>query len=176
MTELLILPGLGDSGPAHWQTYWLKKFDHSTKLVQDDWDNPDLNSWLQRLNEKILELNRPMILVAHSLAVALVAHWVATYKNENVKAALLVAPADVDSPLHTPDEVRNFAPMPLVQFPFPSIVVASDNDTYVSIERAEFFAEKWGSDFITVYSKGHINSDSNLEYWEEGQAILSDLF
>ena len=31
------------------------------------------------------------------------------------KGALLVAPADVDSPLHTPDEVRSFSPIPMAR-------------------------------------------------------------
>jgi len=33
----------------------------------------------------------------------------------------------------------------------------------------------WGSDFINIGQKGHINSDSNLEFWEEGQLILEQL-
>ncbi len=172
---LLIVPGLGDSGERHWQSFWLKKFDNAVKLVQDEWDEPQLESWLKKLNDTLLKLDGPVILVAHSLAVSLVLHWTQRYKNTNVKGALLVAPADVDSPAHTPDEVRGFAPMPLTRLLFPSIVVASENDTYLSFDRAHYFAKQWGSAFINIGLKGHINSDSNLEFWEEGQGILQDL-
>lgn len=174
-TQLLILPGLGNSGEKHWQTFWHKKFENSIRLVQDNWDKPIREEWIERLNEEITKLNSPTILVAHSLAVSLVLHWAKTNNNPNIIGALLVAPADVDSPQHTPDIIRNFAPMPLYKLPFPSIVVASENDPYASFERKLYFAENWGSDFVNVGLQGHINSDSDLKYWEEGQVILQQL-
>lgn len=173
--NLLILPGLGNSGDQHWQTYWATKFSKSKRLHQDNWDTPILEEWLARLNEEVNKLDAPTILVAHSLAVSLVLHWTQTLPNKFIVGALLVAPADVDSPKHTPESVRNFSPMPLTPLPFPSIVVASENDPYATFERKQYFAKMWGSDFINVGQKGHINSESNLEFWEEGQQILAQL-
>ena len=173
--QLLILPGLGNSGDKHWQTFWHEKFKNSIRLVQDNWDEPVREDWIFRLNEAVSKLDKPTILVAHSLAVSLVLHWAETNNNKNIAGALLVAPADVDSPAHTPDVIRNFSPMPLYKLPFPSIVVASENDPYSLFERKRYFAEKWGSDFVNVGRQGHINSDSDLKYWEEGQAILQKL-
>ena len=174
-TKILIIPGLGGSGEKHWQSYWLKKFDNSIEVVQDDWNAPKLNNWLNKLNDSILKLDAPIILVAHSLAVSLVLHWTNKYNNPNIKGALLVAPADVDSKTHTPEIVRGFSLMPTPKLPFPSIVIASENDEYVSIDRAKYFSEQWASDFINIGFKGHINSDSDLKYWEEGQIILEQL-
>ncbi len=174
-TQLLIIPGLGDSGEKHWQTFWHAKFENSIRVAQDNWDEPILEEWLERLNENILKLNQPTILVAHSLAVSLVLHWAKKYSNPNIIGALLVAPADVDSPEHTPECTRNFSPIPLYKLPFPSVVVASENDPYSLFERKKHFAEKWGSDFVNVGKQGHINSDSDLKYWEEGQLILQQL-
>ena len=51
--KLLILTGLGDSGEKHWQSYWLRKFENSTKLIQDNWEEPQLKNWLINLNETI---------------------------------------------------------------------------------------------------------------------------
>ncbi|CAA9200205.1 RBBP9/YdeN family alpha/beta hydrolase [Flavobacterium collinsii] len=174
-TQLLILPGLGNSGDKHWQTFWHKKFKNATRIVHDEWDEPIREEWLKRLNEEISKLNSPTVLVAHSLAVSLVLHWAQTNQNPNIVGALLVAPADVDSPQHTPDSIRNFSPMPISKLPFPSIVVASENDPYATFERKKYFAEMWGSDLVNVGQKGHINSDSDLKYWEEGQLILEQL-
>ena len=173
--KLLIIPGLGGSGEHHWQSFWLDKFDNSIAVVQDDWNTPKLEDWLNKLNDSISKLDEPVILVAHSLAVSLVLHWTNTHNNSNVKGALLVAPADVDSPEHTPEVVRGFSAMPLTKISFPSIVVASENDAFVSLNRAKYFAEKWGSDFVNIGYKGHINSDSNLKFWEEGQVVLQRL-
>ena len=174
-TKLLILAGLGDSGGQHWQSYWLKKFKNSSKLAQGNWEEPLLSDWLSNLAAAIAKLDTPTILVAHSLAVSMVLHWAAANNNHNIIGALLVAPADVDSPDHTPEIIWNFSPIPTIKLDFPSIVVTSENDPYVSPERAQYFAEIWGSDFINIGQKGHINSESNLEFWEEGQSILEQL-
>lgn len=168
----MIIPGLGGSGDNHWQSYWSRSFDKAIRIEQENWDEPELEKWLEKLNDVIEKLDHPVILVAHSLAVSLVLHWTAKYNNLNIKGALLVAPADVESPEHTPDVVRKFAPIPAIKLTFPSIVVASLNDPYISLNRARYFAEQWGSEFINIGEKGHINSDSNLGLWEEGQNIL----
>jgi predicted alpha/beta hydrolase family esterase len=173
--NLLILPGLGNSGDKHWQTYWHEKFKNSIRLVQNNWDEPIREEWIKKLDEEISKLDKPTILIAHSLAVSLVLHWTTFSTNKYIIGALLVAPADVDSPQHTPDCIRNFSPMPIIKLPFPSIVVASENDPYASFERKEYFAKMWGSDFVNVGQQGHINSDSDLKYWEEGQEILNQL-
>jgi len=173
--ELLIIPGLGDSGENHWQSYWLKKYKNATKVVQDNWDKPQREDWLSKLNESIVKLDKPTIIVAHSLAVSLVMHWLSSNNNSNIIGALLVAPADVDSPEHTPEIIWNFSPIPLSKLDFPSIVVTSENDPYISSQRAEYLAKMWGSDFINIGQKGHINSESNLEFWDEGQILLQQL-
>ena len=174
-TKILIIPGLGGSGENHWQSFWAKKLDNVTRLEQENWDKPELEKWLAQLNTTILELNSPVILVAHSLAVSLVAHWAGKYTNASVKGALLVAPADVDSPAHTPDSIRGFSPIPIIKLPFPSIVITSEDDPYVDLQRAGYFAAQWGSEFVNIGFHGHINSDADLGFWEEGQLILKRL-
>jgi hypothetical protein len=169
---ILIVPGLGDSGEEHWQNYWLKHFETAQKVMQKDWDNPILENWLESLNTAIQSAEGEIIIVAHSLSCSLISHWSKNNKTIKIAGALLVAPADVDSPDHTPNEIRNFAPIPLEKLDFPTIVITSSNDPYISIERAAFFAEKWGSSFINIGAKGHLNSESELKYWEEGQTIL----
>ncbi len=173
---LLIIPGLGGSGEEHWQSYWLAAFPRARKLEQDNWDEPQRDRWLQRLQETLLAIDSPILLVAHSLGVSLVLHWaVAAPPNDKVKGALLVAPADVDSPEHTPEVTRNFAPMPVQKLPFPTIVAASENDPYVSFTRAAYFAQAWGSELVNVGLKGHINGQSNVGSWKEGMLILQTL-
>jgi len=173
--KLLIIPGLGGSGKDHWQTHWCNTLENTERVVQDSWESPDRDSWVNKLNEYIIALNEPTILVAHSLAVSLVLHWLQEHDSVYVKGVFLVAPADVDSPSHTPDIVRSFAPMPITKIRIPSVVVSSENDEYISIERASFFADKWESTFVNVGELGHINSESKLGVWEEGQQILQNL-
>ena len=174
-TPVLILPGLGDSGPEHWQSLWEAADPAFRRVVQRDWENPELADWLAKRCTGISpRAARLPVLVAHSLACWLVARWVKSF-GRGVKAALLVSPSDVDSPAHTPAEVRSFGPIPLARFPFPSIVVASTNDPYVALERAEFFAKSWGSRFVAVSQAGHINASSGLGEWLEGKRLLQEL-
>lgn len=62
--------------------------------------------------------------------------------------------------------------MPLARLPFPSIVVASTNDEYVSMERVEVFAKAWGSRLVIIGEAGHINGASGYGPWPEGEAML----
>ena len=172
---ILIIPGLGDSGEGHWQNYWLEYFPGAVKVQQDNWHQPQLKDWLHKLQETLDTIEGPVIVVAHSLAVSLFIHWTRRYDDSQVIGAFLVAPADVESPLHTPEETWNFAPIPKSRLSFPSIVVTSTNDPYISKERAELLAHHWGSVFVNVGALGHINSASNLGYWEDGQKIFSNL-
>jgi predicted alpha/beta hydrolase family esterase len=173
-TPVLILPGYGDSGPEHWQSFWERSDPSFRRVAQRDWDYPELAEWLPTLHRYITSCETPPVLVAHSLACSLVAHWVKQF-GQGVKAALLVSPADVESPLHTSDEVRSFSPIPLVRFPFPNILVASSDDPFVDLGRAELFARSWGSRLVVLPQAGHINASSGFGEWPEGKKLLNEL-
>ncbi len=173
--DFLMLPGLSNSGVDHWQSYWCLSFPNATRVLQDDWDNPDLTSWLKRLDAAIAGGVRPAVLIAHSLACSLAAHWAARNAPGRVVAAMLVGPADVESDERTPESTRSFAPIPRQPFPVPTLVVASTDDPYVSVERAQAFARGWGADYCELPELGHINSASKLAYWPQGLLLLGRL-
>lgn len=173
-TPILILPGYADSGPEHWQSHWERADPACRRVVQRDWLQPRLDHWLEALERETLACEAPPVLVAHSLACPLVAHWAARTRG-TARAALLVAPADVDSPAHTPDEVRSFSPIPLAPLPFPSIVVASTDDPFVTLARATAFARAWGSRLAILERAGHINADAGFGPWPEGRQWLAEL-
>lgn len=173
--RILIVPGLSGSGPAHWQSLWERRFPRIARVQQRDWERPALAEWLEALVGAIRGGAEPAVVVAHSLGCALVAHAAARFPDLPVRAALLVAPADVESPAHTPELLRDFAPLPRAPFPFPATVVASRNDPYVDFERARAFAEAWGAELIDVGPAGHINADSGLGDWPFGRTILGRL-
>jgi uncharacterized protein len=173
--SVLIVPGLNGSGPAHWQTRWEFLYSRTVRVVQRDWDHPDREEWLATLEAAIAEAPEPVVLVAHSLGCALVAHLTSRPSAARIVAALLVAPADVDSPERTPPETRSFAPMPTAPLPFPATVVASADDPYVALARAQAFAAAWGATFVDAGRKGHLNADSGLGDWPEGRRHLEAL-
>src|SRR4051812_20431874 len=98
MPRVLILPGLYDSGPQHWQSRWEAEHPGFVRVRQRDWETPDRAEWVATLAAAIEASPEPAVLVAHSLACCLVAHWAATHGHESrVKSALLVAPSDVEA-------------------------------------------------------------------------------
>ena len=166
---MLILPGLGGSGPGHWQTRWEALYPRHDRLVQRDWDHPERDDWLAVLGAALEAEGEPVAVVAHSLGCALVAHAASRPYARSIAAALLVAPADVDSPAHTPAATRSFAPMPTRPLPFPATVVASEDDPYVTLARARAFAAAWGAGFVDAGLRGHLNADSGLGDWPAGR-------
>jgi predicted alpha/beta hydrolase family esterase len=65
--------------------------------------------------------------------------------------------------------------MPSRKLPFRSVVIASTDDPYVTLERAEFFARSWASNLIKIADAGHINTASGHGPWLEGEAWLEQL-
>jgi len=174
MPPILIIPGLNGSGPHHWQTRLEQSFPGARRVKQANWKNPNRAAWVERLVADI-EANPGGVLVAHSLGCALVAHAAAEHPDLAIAAALLVAPADVESPRHTPERIREFAPIPRVSLPFRSVVVASTNDPYMALRRARELADAWGAEFVDVGPLGHINVEAGFGPWPAGERILRDL-
>jgi predicted alpha/beta hydrolase family esterase/GNAT superfamily N-acetyltransferase len=170
---VLILPGLYNSGPAHWQSRWESVHPEMRRVIQDDWERPRCADWIARLDAAI-QATPDAVLVAHSSSCALVAHWAGAHGSRRIHGALLVAPSDPEAPSY-PDGPTGFAPMPLGRLPFSSVVVASTNDRYVTAERARTFADAWGSRLVTIGDAGHINSESGLGEWPAGFALLQAL-
>src|SRR5438128_1094161 len=130
----LILPGLGNSGPEHWQTRWEREDPSARRVHQADWDTPRCADWAAALAAAVAAEPGPVVLVAHSSSCALVAHWArsaAPGHVARVRGALLVAPSDPEGPRY-PAGPTGFGPVPLDRLPFPSVVVASADDVYVS--------------------------------------------
>lgn len=174
MINYLIVPGLGNSGPEHWQTYFENSADNFYRIEQQVWDQPTCTDWIETINKKVSEFDlNSVVLIGHSLGCCTISHWAAKYKKQ-IKGALLVAPSDLEAPQYT-FPAFGFTPISLTKINFKTIVVASQNDEWVSIERATFFAENWGSEFINLGNAGHINVASGHTNWNEGMEILKML-
>ena len=174
MRHTLILPGLRNSGPGHWQSRWEARDDTLHRVIQDDWEAPHCGDWVARLDKAIALTGPDTVLAAHSAGCALVAHWAIGRSQRRVRGALLVAPSDPEA-ASFPPEPTGFSPMPLRGLRFRSIVVASSNDPYVTVTRARAFATAWGSEFVMIGEAGHINGDAGLGDWPQGLALLHRL-
>ena len=147
--DILIIPGLGHSGPGHWQHRCLER--------------------------EIMMATRPVVLVGHSLGVQTIVAASQTQADTKVKGAFLVAPPDVDEHPDVPEATSPFRGLSSDPLRFPSMLVASSNDPYCSVERAAEFAARWGSDFHVAGDVGHINIESGHGPWPEGLLMFTRL-
>ena len=172
-STILILPGLGNSGPQHWQSIWEKEYNF-IRVEQKDWETPVCSDWIETINTEIKKHNlADIILVAHSLACITVAYWAQKF-NIKIKGALLVAPSDTEAESYPPG-TNGFMPVPLIKLPFKTITVISTNDFYVTTTRAGQFATAWGSEVVNIGDADHINAASGLGRWEQGLQLLKKL-
>ncbi len=174
MTPVLVLPGLFGSEDVHWQSAWLRDHPESRLVEQDNWDRPQLNVWLERLEAALEEAGEAYI-VAHSLGCVLAASLAGRPSASRVKGALLVAPCDLPATerLH-PGQIA-FGTMPTARLPFASLLVGSLNDHYMSLDRLTLFARLWGSELRNAGLAGHINVASGYGRWPGGYRLFETL-
>lgn len=173
---ILTVPGLGNSGPGHWQTQWEQDLPDCRRVDLGLWHDPHRNTWVNKINLAVHRSDRPVLLVAHSLGCLAVAWWAEFEKpaDGKVLGALLVAPPDVEvRPIDR--RLTRFAPFPQGELPFPSILVASRNDPYMGIGQARQLARIWGSNFVDAGEAGHLNAESGLGAWTFGKLLLNQL-
>jgi predicted alpha/beta hydrolase family esterase len=163
--RILVAPGLHDSGPLHWQSRWQRLYPSFERVQQAHWDQPVLTRWADTLESMLAQDSRPTLIVAHSFGCLTTAHTLSRANSPHVAGVLLVGPAD-------PDKFHVAHLLPQQALPCPSIMVGSTNDPWMSLERARQWAAKWGSDFINGGALGHINAESGLGDWLDGQRIL----
>jgi len=167
MTTTLIVPGLGDSGPDHWQSWIELRAPGAVRAIQPNWHHPYLPHWSHTVARELRRSPGPAIVVAHSFGV-LAAVTAADEHPELIASALLVAPAD-------PEQFQLTGEVPQARLPYPSILVASRNDKWMSYEAAGALAEAWGSTLFDAGHAGHINPKSGYGPWPVGLALLDQL-
>lgn len=171
MFTTIFVPGYGNSVNGHWQERWHKQSPNSYWVEQKDWDHPNRDDWVEAVNKLVQSIEGPILFITHSLGGSTINEWAKKY-TANILGAFIVAVPDVHSS-HFPPEITGYENLPLATLPFPSLMLSSSNDPYSSLEKAHFFAQNWGSEFINVGNLGHINTASNIGDWPEGKKQLT---
>ena len=170
---VLQLPGWRNSGPAHWQSRW-EALHGDVRVQQHDWEWPRRGDWMARLDEVVQAQTRPVVLVAHSLGCLLVAAWASVSRHTApVRGALLVAPGDIEVDGDPVPPLPGWRPIVRQRLPFPSVLVGSRNDPCCTLARAQGMARDWGSVWVDLGPRGHINADSGLGDWPEGRERIA---
>ncbi|MFV0285968.1 MAG: RBBP9/YdeN family alpha/beta hydrolase [Demequina sp.] len=171
--HLVIVPGWGGSGAAHWQSLWQDAHPKATRTAPLSWDEPDLADWIEALDRAVASCAATPLLVAHSLGTYVSAIWMAANAGR-ARGALLVAPPDPGRAT-APEEIQGFARDAFAPVGGPAIAVASANDPYGSVEHAQWYAAQTRAPLTVIGSYGHINADSGLGAWAQGLELLESL-
>ncbi|MFA5048093.1 MAG: alpha/beta hydrolase [Patescibacteria group bacterium] len=175
MSNIIIIHGTGSSPNGNWFP-WLKieleKLGHDVFVP---WfptpERQSLENWLKTFEEYEQYLNEDSVVVGHSLGVAFLLNVLEKLESP-IKAAFFVA--GFIGPINNPefDELnKTFADK---QFDWMTIknncrkfvVINSDNDPYVSLDKGQELADKLGTGLIVLGGAGHINKEAGYMEFE----------
>ena len=168
MPPVLIVPGLHNSGPDHWQSRWHRQHPHWQRVTGQRWQEPDLAAWSEQVASWLRANTEPVHIVAHSFG-TLASLLAAQRYPQRVASLFLVAPAD--PALLGIDETQLTMPAPV-----PGVVIGSRNDPWMSLSRLQHWQHIWGLPLHDAGLAGHLNTDSGHGDWPEGLDWLSELW
>ena len=179
---VLIVPGLRDHVPQHWQTLLAQDLPAAQSVPPMGRTDLDCSARVRALEAAVAAIDGPVLLVAHSGGCILVAHWAAqTRRGAQVHAALLATPPDFERPM--PEgypsmadlEASGWFPVPQGPLPFPSLVLTSDDAPLGERARVEALARSWRSRLLHLGSVGHLNPASGFGPWPRAKALVAAL-
>ena len=178
---ILFVPGLRDHVADHWQTLLAARTPGAKTVEPRATDRLSCEARMAALDQALLAIDRPVLLVAHSAGCMTTVRWAARYGARNVVGALLAAPADFGTPM--PDGYPDIAtladqgwlPIPRRRLPFRCIVAASSNDPLCTFDRAAGFAADWGATLVELGAVGHLNPASGFGEWPRGRELIDQL-
>ncbi|GAA1519020.1 RBBP9/YdeN family alpha/beta hydrolase [Nocardioides humi] len=171
---LVIVPGIDDSPPGHWQSLWQAAHPDARRIAPQSFIQPDLSDWVQAVDEAVNSATSRPLLIAHSLGCLAAIAWAIEGNVDDVAALFLAAVPDPSGPSF-PGAAQSFREVRARELGVGSLVVASENDPYGEIAYAQGVARALAGQFRAVGRQGHINESSGVGLWPVGQALLADL-
>ncbi len=178
---ILIIPGLRDHVEEHWQTLLAAQLEKVRTVPPTEVDKLSCANRVARIQAELDQIEGAVILVAHSAGVLMTIHWAQIYSSQKIKGALLVTPPDLKQswPENYPSSQvlaqQGWSPLPEQTLPFPSIVIASENDHLASQKAVETMAKNWGSEWVNLGEVGHMNPASGFGLWPEAVKFITQL-
>lgn len=170
MTKTLIVPGLDGSPAPHWQHWWAATDPSALMVDLSDPTRPVPAMGEAELASMILH-HPDCVLVGHSLGAVLISRILTKWPQLEVRAAMLVAPAETSGR----ERIGRFGPIPDLPLGVPALVVASRNDPWMRYSRATSLARSWGADLADMGQAGHINAASGFGPWLRGNWLRGEL-
>ena len=177
---VVIVPGLRDHVPDHWQSLLQRRLPRSCMVEPLRRNKFSRAARVAALDETLNRIEGPVLLAAHSAGVMITVHWAQRFERA-IAGALLATPADLEEPLPEGYPSLNelaengWLPVPRQPLPFPSVVAVSRNDPLGRAPRIQQYARDWGSRVVDLGDVGHLNPDSGYGEWPCALDLLRSL-
>jgi predicted alpha/beta hydrolase family esterase len=177
---VLIVPGLRDHVETHWQTLLAARLARVRTVPAMGREDLDCAARVEAIEREAQAVEGPLVIVAHSGGVVMVAHW-ARRTRRPVLGALLVTPPDFERPMPAgyPTlaqlDATGWLPVPRERLPFASIVATSRNDPLGDCARVAEMAAGWGSRLVDLGEVGHLNPASGFGPWPRAEQLIAEV-
>jgi len=173
MNKAVIIHCWGGKPNSRWYP-WVKteleKLNFNVEIPQmPDTDNPNLDKWLSKLDETIIQLGGPdetLFLIGHSLGCITAMRYLENLpKDIKVGALIMVAgfTDDLGDLDQIEDQLKSFFDKEIefekIKNSVKNQIVAihSDNDPYVDLKHADVFKKKLEAKVIIKHNMGHFS-------------------
>ncbi len=177
---VLIVPGLRDHVDAHWQTLLAARLPRVRTVPPMGREDLDCRARIEAIEREAQAIEGPLVIVAHSGGVVLLAHW-ALHTRRPVLGAMLATPPDFERPMPAGYPAMEalaaggWLPVPRQRLPFASIVAASRNDPLGEYVRVADLAGSWGSLLVDLGDVGHLNPASGFGPWPRAEQLITEV-
>ncbi|AYA04379.1 alpha/beta hydrolase [Acinetobacter sp. WCHAc010034] len=166
MTHTLIVPGVGGSESAHWQSWLQRQLMSCSRVQQADWNQPVLEDWIAQFVKTAAPIQDDLQIVAHSFGCLTAAAALARHPqlSSRVRNLLLVAPANParfgNAGFARSSRNDYAAYFHQLKINAPAAMIISENDPWLAFDDAQRLAQSWQLQPVNLGLAGHINTAS----------------
>lgn len=168
MTHTIIVPGVGGSEQAHWQSWLQGQLMSCSRVQQKDWNHPVLQDWVAQFVKTVSSIQDDLQIVAHSFGCLTTVAALALHPelNRKIKNLVLVAPANparFGEHGFAQNSTTNYqAFFHQLNIRVPTTMLISENDPWLAFEDAKQLADAWKLSAVNLGPVGHINVASGF--------------
>ena len=167
--DILIVPRRGGAREGDWSSRWRAKLSTARFAGPPDPAESDPGIWAKAIAAAAAEAARPILFVGHGEGAAAIVHSAPTLSSADIGGAFLVAPPDSVSL----ERLGGGWTVSRRRLPWPSVVVASQNDPDGAFGAISALAAEWGAELIDAGLAGRIDEASGHGPWPEGLMRLA---
>ena len=168
MIHTVIVPGVGGSEHAHWQSWLQRQLMSCSRVQQKDWNKPILQDWISEFVNTVRPIQGNIQIVAHSFGCLTTVAALAQHPelNQKIKNLILVAPAnparfgEAGFARDSQQDYQGYFHQ--LNIAVPTTLLISENDPWLNFEDAQCLAQAWKLNPINLGQVGHINVASGF--------------